>query len=329
MIELLQWTLAVGKEYPDSGPGSKVLQYGDENLGYFGKIAAEDFFTQTELATATGMFAGALEVEYPEWIKCFINGKVLFIPSQPIRTGLCWNDLYSAGVVYGTDDNGKYPGSPAVNQFKLVTKRGYAFKVRTFGQGDPDPTSIVDGGKPADPSIYEWGKFLHRFYDGTHPAFAGTWKLFPIGLIASKAIPQMFSASATTSSAHFMIPNGTSQMQTYIIAKTWSGGRWQPVLELVDTKNTVFAVKDISDKTFSNELVPVGFSSIATESTGETILRPIPPTSVRYTKVGLLTPMLNPLTLEIDSGWLTPIKPSSVRKVGLIPISVHTIKYEP
>lgn len=327
MIELLQASMANGQEYPDSGPGPKTLQYGNEDLGYFGTLAATDFFTQTELATAVNMFGGSLEQENPDWIKCFINKKILFIPSQPIRTALSWNDLYSAGIIYGTEDNGKYPGSPAVYQTRIVGKRGSNFVVRTFGAGDPDPSGLADGAKP-DPKNYEWGKFCTAFYDGLHAQFAGSWKIASRNLIIGKAIPQMFSGNVTTSCNPMLFPTDANPLQVYLIGKGWLGSRWQPVLELIRDNNKVYAVSDITDKTLTNDLVPVAFSPVKAEFTAGEVLYPIAPTTVRYDKVGLKPPTLKPVAMEVESNWLSGVRASSIRQVGLIPISVHTIQYE-
>jgi hypothetical protein len=42
---------------------------------------------------------------------------------MPLASGVPWNDVYNAGLVYGTNDNGKYPSSTPTNQFNPVTKK--------------------------------------------------------------------------------------------------------------------------------------------------------------------------------------------------------------
>lgn len=55
-----------------------------------------------------------------------------------------WNDLYHAGLVYGTDDNGPsfVKGVTPTNQYKTVTKNGDQFIVRLINGSprNPSPT---------------------------------------------------------------------------------------------------------------------------------------------------------------------------------------------
>lgn len=105
------------KEYPGSGPGQQWLQFGDEQLGFFGEVAASDMITNANLKTHLGLASGAVRADQG-YLKFFYKGKVIFIGKNTFATSLTWNNLYAAGGIYGTNDNGKYPAATPVNQYK-------------------------------------------------------------------------------------------------------------------------------------------------------------------------------------------------------------------
>jgi len=112
--------VGVAKEYPGSGPGQKWLQAGDEQLGYFGEVSASEMITNAALKTHLGHASGSVRADQG-WLKFFYKGKVVFIGKNTYCTSLTWNNLYAAGGIYGTKDNGKYPASTPVNQYKPIT----------------------------------------------------------------------------------------------------------------------------------------------------------------------------------------------------------------
>ncbi|MNM20179.1 hypothetical protein D3C81_305140 [compost metagenome] len=111
--------VGVTKEYPGSGPGQKWLQAGDEQLGYFGEVAASEMITNAALKTHLGHASGSVRADQG-WLKFFYKGKVIFIGKNTYCSSLTWNNLYAAGGIYGTKDNGKYPASTPVNQYKPI-----------------------------------------------------------------------------------------------------------------------------------------------------------------------------------------------------------------
>lgn len=122
--------VGVTKEYPGSGPGQKWLQYGDEQLGFFGEVPVSEMITNAQLKTHLGHAAGSVRADQG-WLKFFYKGKVVFIGKNTYCSGLTWNALYAAGGIYGTNDNGKYPASTPANQYKPINwnSGGKAFKL--------------------------------------------------------------------------------------------------------------------------------------------------------------------------------------------------------
>lgn len=151
------------------GPGTNVMQYGNERYGYFGNIASADFVNSTAvlgaLKNTTGFNTTAV---YPVWYKFIRNGKVLLVPSVSFGD-VTWTNLYNAGAVYGTDDNGPV-GSPGnVNQRTILEFNGDLFLVRA-AKGMPDGvawdgTNIAFNTDPRVQGIYS--EYEDLFYPFT------------------------------------------------------------------------------------------------------------------------------------------------------------------
>lgn len=151
-----------------SGPGPQTLIEGDYEAGYFGKVSPVDLFNGYELVSAVGLTGFNLQNTFPTWFKFAYKGKILFIPMKPLGWNKTWNDLYHAGLVYGTDDNGPgfLKGVTPTNQYKTVTKNGDQFIVRLINGSprNPSPTwGIVSGTfEVFDLNGCEWNDLICR-----------------------------------------------------------------------------------------------------------------------------------------------------------------------
>lgn len=132
--------------YP--GPGSKHLLYGTPTLGYFGRVSTTELFTAAQVLAGTGLGAQTIASDSNLiWMKFFYNNKIIYYPSQYLVQNLTWNQLYAGGVVYGTNNTGLYPGSPAVNQYRTLSKvdistgQNWTLKIRLPSGSLTDPTS--------------------------------------------------------------------------------------------------------------------------------------------------------------------------------------------
>ncbi|AGX01808.1 putative virion structural protein [Erwinia phage PhiEaH1] len=116
------------------GPGPQKLKQGDNSLGYFGTIQSGEFVNGSEFVDLTGVknFASGVAVlnPFPIWHKFVRNNKVLIIPEGPIASTASWLQLYQAGMVYGTDDNGPMPPAAPVKQSAKITIGKDVFRVR-------------------------------------------------------------------------------------------------------------------------------------------------------------------------------------------------------
>lgn len=100
---------------PYSGPGPQTLLRGDWEFGYFGRIPVNAIFTTQEIKQFAGAFAGAWSEVVPTapdvhyWFKFVVNGKILFVASNPFWVNLTFQSLYQAGLVYGTAPSSQWP----------------------------------------------------------------------------------------------------------------------------------------------------------------------------------------------------------------------------
>lgn len=90
-------------------PGSKTLIAGDKHMGLFGFVQASELITGSKLALDIGLSAGTLINDTTQWIKYMSKGDICYRPLRSIRHSNTWDQLYNAGAVYGTGDEGLLP----------------------------------------------------------------------------------------------------------------------------------------------------------------------------------------------------------------------------
>lgn len=180
--QLITSGLTAGQAGPDTGPGNKVLLYGTTDLGYFGEVSSAELFTSVEIQMVIPV-AGGTDITPPDklWLKFYFKGKILYIAKKPLKSGVSWNDIYAAGGVYGTNDNGLYPGSPAVNQYHPMTKvengRSWTLVPRLIRavNGDPASASSYSAAGYVDS---EWSQLFGRIANATNDATTEKWARF-------------------------------------------------------------------------------------------------------------------------------------------------------
>lgn len=139
---------------PNSGPGTQWLIAGDMDAGFFGEVSSGALIGESALSKAVGLNRGIPLEENPGWLKFIYEGKIIYIAKRPLRYSTSWEDLYQAGLVYGTPGPGSAP-SPSdrpAYQLRVVTKGEWFLKVRLATGGGKTPT-VVGG---------EWDNLLLR-----------------------------------------------------------------------------------------------------------------------------------------------------------------------
>ena len=124
------------------GAGSSILQYGDDNIGYFGQVLPADFLTNLDILSVAATTAGlpATLVSAP-WHKFVRKGKILYMPSGTFGR-VTYNALYTAGLVYGVKGSGpaeaNLGGLTPVEQYRPIDFKGQKYiprLMRGFSDG--------------------------------------------------------------------------------------------------------------------------------------------------------------------------------------------------
>ncbi|QXO09600.1 hypothetical protein pEaSNUABM11_00176 [Erwinia phage pEa_SNUABM_11] len=102
------------------GVGPNSLQYGNDQLGYFGSLLYDDQFplgqfqqkVQDQFLARGAGYNAAYRLAMDKFIR---NGKILYmLPQAYVTYGFTWASLYAAGMVYGQDDAGPAGGHGAL-----------------------------------------------------------------------------------------------------------------------------------------------------------------------------------------------------------------------
>jgi hypothetical protein len=150
---------------PRRGAGPNVLQVGDYNYGYFGSIVSASFINATALRTAVNFALGTVVNAAPKWHKYARNGKVIYVPETPLVSNtISWKQLYDAGLVFGTGDNGPYNAGANVLQNAQVTIGPDTYRVRLMRGYNDDynvfPASATVA-EPVETFTCEWDDFVY------------------------------------------------------------------------------------------------------------------------------------------------------------------------
>lgn len=218
---------------PSNGPGPGELIAGDANAGLFGDLSVSELVTIEQIeALATVALPGTATNRSVTnlWVKYSFNNKILYIPKRPVRGGLNWNDIYKAGFVYGTDNNGLYPGANTpTNQLKIVEKldstgKTWRFKVRLISVVAADPTSAW-AATDAVTRNSEFAKLVERTVPSVNVDIV--WASY--GNMGTVVGQSTWSAATEYSIMAGINTNAYSRQQVQKISNT----AWLPVLELI------------------------------------------------------------------------------------------------
>jgi hypothetical protein len=232
-------------EYPNSGPGTKMLILGDENVGYFGLVPQAELFTAPALRTAVGLTSGTQNVWTGNWIKMFSRGKVIFFPDMALNNDISWASLYLAGITSGRDNIDAAGASTPTIQRKVVTHGDRQLVVRLF-HGAPSyladiPATLNMGIADARLGYSEWGQIICRLNTEDTPGWTGErWKLFPptslMGTTTVSSAANRWAWCSPDSMAGFQVNYQHMINNNYInaIRDNRTIYLWYPVLELID-----------------------------------------------------------------------------------------------
>lgn len=317
--QLLSSGLGVQNYYPDSGPGNKTLLKGDLQAGYFGIIPASQMFAVGQLALNLGLNAtGTTTSSGASWFKFAYKGKFIFIACMQDRVNLTWNDLYNAGAVYGTKDNGTYPVGAGVYQYRpqrvVEGARSWFLVPRLPRVAAADPANL--SAPITDQNDCEWYQLFRRIMSNTggpanpwylasaaevfYSGFIGDWMLNTVGEDITKAV--MVGTGSNGS-----IQTVTSRVKNTVGVNPF----WRPVLELIPS-NSPIDPWNVRDQSYGT--IPPAITTQYVSTPGLLSIKNV--ISVWPTKQPVISSWSFPLAV------FNPIKPQGSANLGLNPFAV-------
>lgn len=151
------------------GHGPVNLIAGDMWAGYFGEVSSETLFRGDDLALELGVDQGVLQNEDAGWLKFAWRGQIIYIAKRSFMHSVSWDHLYARGIVYGTDDNGRFPRGAATNQHTIVAKDNFEYIVglMTGAASDPIDTSLREETYSSTLGLgagSEWNELIYRVH---------------------------------------------------------------------------------------------------------------------------------------------------------------------
>lgn len=226
--------------YPNSGPGSKYMRFGDMSLGYFGTV------TQSELVTNSGLynevFGGKTTQAIPVvdlnlyWLKFALDGKVVYFPNRAPINYSNWNELDGLGAVYA---NRKYPYAVQNDNgdYTLV-------QMRLPRLTKADPADAAYRGDP-DSEITRLFNKIHALRYGTAEwdnlaTFNVSEQLLYLNRSTYGGVPY---TRAWTNTANFDATNTLVLLTDKV--------NWRPLLVLADAKDYVMPMRAVNGVRFA------------------------------------------------------------------------------
>ena len=201
-------------------PGVQAGQYDvTTDTGYYGFVPASEFITGLDLATLTGFTAGTNQNSDAGWLKFYVGptavcnttpgtAKCIFIAKQTLKHSASWNQINTAGLVYGT---------------RNITVLGQTYSVR-----------LMTGGTVLHGTDSEWPQFMYRVHvdqPGNNDSW-GTFSDSELSVAVGNGFRTWTQERIGTEATYwgFSITNWykTNSSTTAI------GYGWRPVLELVE-----------------------------------------------------------------------------------------------
>lgn len=305
-----------------AGPGPQAVVAGDGNLGYYGEVPDTEVLMVTDLLSQIPeLNFGTLAGTSITWLKFSYQGKIYYIPKQPVIRRMSWNQLYNAGLIYGTDDFGLANTGYQANQLRIVKSGSYTFKVRTITSDSTDPATAVPFGNGYDTAVHAsmWTDLLYRVCSrlvGSYPT--AKWANYADSDLTNTNVNEIVRETPNGQPNYVFIRGASSRIDSYNAqAKTQQANSgWRPVLELiaVDQLVTLRDIVGITSDTYAAPAWPTtdvvastavsGLSSIA----GIPLGFQTPPSTPDYSVAGLAG--VNISTLSTD-GLASPNAPAA------------------
>ncbi len=144
----------------DAGVGTPFLIGGDQNLGFFGEVLADDLIWGRSLTALVGLEVGFPLFDNEPWLKFIDHGVIKFVAKKPIKYYISWDDLHDINVVYGG---------------LTATIGDYVYRVRLFQGSYDEPTHWnpeIDSFYYDGPNTHggEWNRLMYPVHQFTPPS---------------------------------------------------------------------------------------------------------------------------------------------------------------
>lgn len=186
--------------FSETGPGNTTPLRGDWLAGLMDIIPAASFITSAALrAKIPALAALSGGTEPTSWYKFTYKGKILFFPDSSLVTA-SWQQIYNAGLMFGTDDVGKVPAGVTpgtVNQRTVVEINGLRYIVRCPRLSTiPTDQFLTDQSQTLGS---EWRDTMARcLLDGTDASEGAKLRLFDLSSVQIYFGPHYSSATVVT-----------------------------------------------------------------------------------------------------------------------------------
>jgi len=151
------------------GPGSQELIAGDMTAGFFGEVPTSELITGDDLAAQLGITQGTAQFSNEPWLKFALDDNIIYVAKKPYRYNLSWGNIYQAGAVYGTGDNGLYPGGGNRLQDANISVDGFSLDVTLLKGANTDPAIYTSNGYDMDYThTSEWNRLMYPIHSGVH-----------------------------------------------------------------------------------------------------------------------------------------------------------------
>lgn len=200
----------VGTQAIELPPGPMLLKSGNDQLGWYGEVAATELIDGTTLASNIGLSEGTAFNDTSPWLKFSYESKTLYVSKLPLRYALTWESINVLGASSGE---------------LTVTIGEHSYIVRLLAGNDSSPN--------------EWEDLLYPLEENHYGGSAvwESWTATDFGLGTTVGRFSWIAGAWSTDPSRRVLRGGSSILgttysETPTSAATSRG--WRPVLELVE-----------------------------------------------------------------------------------------------
>lgn len=242
-----KWRRGAAGYYPESGPGTKQMLFGDVNEGYFGVVSVTDMLSAgsfyrhmtEELANKGAMVPQNDPNLY--YLKFAIDGKFVFVPSRNLISAVTWEQVYRMAAIDASAAEAEFPPQAVqgIAQDALVAVEAdgktYWLRPRLPKISTSDPVPSAKGDPTSD---------FERLFNKVHkgPNGLGIWDSQAVGGAGIDLAANLWyqnSLNTDTNTAHL----GTFNLASIYTALKTAANNWRPMLELVDPELVLLPVR--------------------------------------------------------------------------------------